>query len=128
MRKSLICLALAASVASVNIQAQVVEQPGGTESGNLAEGGVNVPVVAAGYLGAALMVGLVANSNGNSPVRPVAPPPPPPPPPPPLTCSGDDDLVDGVCINTTVTVTVTGTGTVTGTITVPVSSTYAPTN
>lgn len=125
MRKSLICLALAASVVSVNIQAQVA---GGTDAGQSAAGGVNTPVIAAGYVAAAIGVGMVANSNGRSPVRPVAPPPPPPPPPPPLTCNGDDELVDGVCINTTVTVTVTGTGTATSTITVPVSSTYAPTN
>ena len=118
MKKSLICLALAASVAFVNVQAQ--EQTGGNSSSDAANGGINTPVVAAGYVATAIVAGLVINSSANSPARPVVPVDPVDPDP---TCSGDDELVDGVCINTTVTVTVSGTGTVT----VPVTSTYAPT-
>ncbi|MFT6267334.1 MAG: hypothetical protein ACJAVV_000131 [Alphaproteobacteria bacterium] len=128
MKKSLICLALAAAVATAGVNAQ--EQAGGATAYRSADGEFKAPVVAAGYVAAALTVSLISNSNGSAPERVIIDSPPPPPPP--LTCSGEDALVDGVCINNTVTTTVTGTGTGTNTgtvtITVPVSSTYAPTN
>ena len=129
MKKSLICLALAASVASVNVQAQ--EQTGGNGSSTVAAGGINTPVVAAGYVATAIVAGLVVNSSANSPARPAVIDPPPVDPPV-LTCSGDDELVDGVCINTTVTTTVTttgvGTNTGTATVGVTVTSGSAPTS
>lgn len=125
MKKSLVFLALAASIASVNLQAQ--EQTGGASSSAAATGAVTGGVIAAGTVAAVIAVGLVANTNGNSPEI-IDPVDPVDPVDPPLTCNGDDALVDGVCINNSVTTTVTGTGTATSTITVPVSFTYAPTN
>lgn len=132
MKKGLICLALAASVVSVNLHAQTSPSAGGADASSKAFGGANPALVGAGLVATAITAGLVHNSNGLSPERPPIVVIPPVEPPVDPTCNGDDELVDGVCINTTVTVTttLTGTGTNTSTITVtvPVSSTYLPTN
>jgi hypothetical protein len=128
MKKSLICLALAATVASVNVQAQD-EKPGGGGAGGDASGALKVKKMAASIVGASFFGAIAANTNGRSPEREVDPGPTPPPPPPP-TCNGDDALVDGVCIGSTITSTITGTGTGTATtiVTVPVTFTYSPSN
>ncbi|MEP4892436.1 MAG: hypothetical protein ABJV04_20655 [Aliiglaciecola sp.] len=117
MRKSLIGLAVATAVASVNVQAQ--DNTGGAAAGGAAAGGVTTGMIAAGVVGGLIVGGIVSNSNGDAPERPVTPTPTP-------TCEGDDDLVDGVCIGTTITVTTTGPVTSQSTITVPVTFTYSP--
>lgn len=110
MKKSLICLALAASVAFVNVQAQ--EQTGGVDSSNSADGGLKTSAIAAGYVATAIVVGLVANSNGSSPARPVVIVDPP------LTCNDDEVLVNGACISNTATITGTTSVTNTGSVTI----------
>lgn len=128
MKKLLIGVAIAAAVASGNVLAQ--EVAGGSNAGNEAAGGVTANVV---FVAAASLVALgavAANSSGSSPDRPIIVDPIDPVDPTP-TCNGSDQLVDGVCIGTTITSTVTGTGTGTSTgtvtVTVPVTFTYAPT-
>jgi len=123
MKKSLICFALAASIVSVSVQAK--EQAGGENAFRSADGSYKIDAIAAA--GTALVVAgaIISNGNASAPARAAAPAPPAATPP---TCSGDDALVDGVCIGNTVTTAVTGTGTGTATVTVPVTFTYAPTN
>jgi hypothetical protein len=126
MKKSLICFALAASIASVSVQAQ--EQVGGENAFRSADGSLKVEAIAAAATAVTIAAAIISNGNASAPARVVDPIVPPAPTPP--TCNGDDALVDGVCIGNTVTTTVTGTGTGTntGTVTVPVTFTYAPTN
>lgn len=115
MKKLLITLVAAASLVSVNVNAQ--EKAGGTTATGSTIGGVAASTVAAGAAAAAIAAALVANSSGTAdPIDPIEPE---------ATCSGTDELADGVCIGTTVTVTQTGT--MGATITVPVTFTYAPT-
>ena len=117
MKKSIIALFAAATmVAGVNAQ----DESGGTGLG-VTTGGL----VGTGIIGAAIVGGIASNNSATTPdddddvVDPV------------LSCEGDDEIVDGVCLGTTntltSTVTVSGTQTVTKTITVPVTFTYAPT-
>ena len=117
MKKSLICFALAASIASVSVQAQ--EQVGGENAFRSADGSLKVEAIAAAATAVTLAAAIISNGNASAPARIVDPTTPP-------TCNGDDALVDGVCIGNTVTTTVTGAGT--ATVTVPVTFTYAPTN
>jgi len=128
MKKSLICFALAASIASVSVQAQ--EQVGGENAFRSADGSLKVEAIAAAATAVTIAAAIISNGNASAPARVVDPIVPPAPTPP--TCNGDDALVDGVCIGNTVTTTVTGTGTGTNTgtvtVTVPVTFTYAPTN
>lgn len=116
MKKLLVTLVAAASLASVNVNAQ--EKPGGSSATGATVGGVATSTAAAAAAAAAIAAALVANSSGTAEPKEVEVE---------ETCSGSDELVDGVCIGTTVTVTQTGTGTMTSTITVPVTFTYAPT-
>ena len=120
MKKTLIGLAIASAVASTGAQAQ---NAGGGKAQGFTLGGVNPAVIVGGTIGAGIGLGFVSNVTGSGPTRGGAAPGPDPvtpPPPPPPSCDGDDELVDGVCVGTTVTVTVSGTGTVT----VPVTFTY----
>ncbi|OLF73468.1 hypothetical protein AWH61_16285 [Alteromonas sp. W12] len=110
MKKSIIALFAAATmVAGVNAQ----DGEGG--SGTTGIGGVSGGMIASGVVVAGIVAGVVNNNSadapGNGGTTPV------------LTCEGDDQIVDGVCVGTTNTVTVSGTKT----ITVPVTFTYAPT-
>ena len=127
MKKTSLCLALAAILGSASVVAQ--DNAGGSNAFLLADGSFNAPVIAAAATATVITVGLVSNANGSAPIRVIEPVDPVDPVDP--TCSGDDALVDGVCIGNTVTTTVTGTGTGTNTgtttITVPVTFTYAPT-
>jgi len=130
MKKLLIGLSIAAALASSNVLAQT-EPAGGASAGGLTVGGVTITVPGAIVAVTAIGVAASVNSGGTAPSREVVIPPVQPPVEPPVeTCNGDDSLVDGVCINSTVTTTVTGTGTgtntMTSTITVPVTNTYAP--
>lgn len=119
MKKTLIGLAIASAVAATGAHAQ---NAGGNNAQGFTLGGVNPAVIVGGTIGAGIGLGFVSNVTGSGPTRGggTTPPVTPPPPPPPPSCDGDDELVDGVCVGTTVTVTVSGTGTVT----VPVTFTY----
>ncbi|WP_339772539.1 hypothetical protein [uncultured Paraglaciecola sp.] len=116
MKKILMAATAVLALAGNTVMAQ--ENAGGSESSSATVGGVSVGTIAAGVVGLAIAGAVVSNNRGSSTVidEPVDP-----------SCSGDDALVDGVCVGTTTTVTVTGTGTMTSTTTVPVTFTYAPT-
>lgn len=119
MKKTLISLSVAAAVASVSIQAnaQDLAKPVG-------QGVVKAAEYTMLGLGGLTGLSVLSNLSGSAPGKPIQGPGPTPTPTPTPTpsCTGDDDLVDGVCIGTTITVTVSGTGTVA----VPVTFTYSP--
>ena len=111
MKKSLICFALAASIASVSVQAQ--EQVGGENAFRSADGSLKEEAIAATATAVIIAAAIISNGNASAPARVVNPTQPPAPTTP--TCDGDDVLVDGVCVGNTVTTTLAGTGTGTNT-------------
>ncbi len=114
MKRTIIGLAVAAVFATANVNAQ--DNAGGGSAGSSASGEISTGVITAAAVTGVFLAAATSNSSGF-----VSTPPPGPGPTP--SCEGADELVDGVCIGTTVTVTVTGTG---ATTTVPVTYTYAP--
>ncbi|MBU3023861.1 hypothetical protein [Aestuariibacter sp. A3R04] len=118
MKQSLISLVIGATMA---FGAVAEDEAGATTLGAL--GNVTGEQVATGVVGLGVLAAIISNNRGSSDiVDPVDPDP---------TCNDGDELVDGVCVNTTVsvtdTVTVSGTQTITVTTPITVISTYAPT-
>jgi hypothetical protein len=125
MKKFASALLCSALIASGGIGAQ--ESAGGANASNNAFGEMSEDKIIAGTMIAGILVGVASNAGGAKTFKPIFTPNPPVDPEPELTCMGDDDLVDGICIGTTTTSTVTTSGTVTSTIFVPVTYTYLPT-
>lgn len=121
MKQSLISLVIGATMA---FGAVAQDESGASSSSAL--GSVTAGTVATAAVGVGVLAAVVSNNRGSAdiddPVDPVDPDP---------TCNDGDELVDGVCVNTTVsvtdTVTVSGTQTITVTTPITVVSTYLPT-
>lgn len=109
------------------------ETQGGRLASQSASGQIGAETVAAGVVVGGVLLAVVNNNRGSAalPEAPGPGPGPGPGPDPDPQCNGDDPLVDGVCIGTTLTNTLsvsgTGTATSTTTLTVPVTFTYMPT-
>lgn len=126
--KKLITSACLSALLSTTVIAQ--DKAGGNDAAGFAMGDLSGTTIAAGAVVAGVALAVVSNNRGSAGLAPGPGPGPGPGPDPDPQCNGDDPLVDGVCIGTTLTNTLsvsgTGTATATTTITVPVTFTYAP--
>jgi hypothetical protein len=119
MKKIFFAAGLALSCAANISIAQ--ENAGGSDASGSAFGAITNTTIVAGAVGIAIAAAVISNNRGTAAIPPGPGPGPGPDPEP--ACSGEDPLVDGVCIGTSSTVIVSGTTTVE----VPVTFTYLPT-